>query len=148
MCGDSHTGEHEAAEKPVEDSPEVARLVEKGEWGSIWYAQRQNGGMEAKQWLDAQGASVRAKFSHLFRAMAATGKIYNKEQFRFLEDGIYEFKRNGDRILAFQKGSNWYLTHHFKKSVKKCPPAQIARAIEIRGEFLEILKAEASKNDA
>jgi hypothetical protein len=113
-------------------------LVKSGDWGQVRYARRRNGAREAKEWLENAETAVQAKFDHLFRVMAAKGKIFNKEHFRLLEDGIWEFKRDGDRILCFQSGRSWFLTHHYSKGGRaKCPPGEIKRAIEIRAEHLE-----------
>lgn len=121
-------------------------MVETGVWGSIQYAQRADGKMEAMDWLDAQDTKIKTGFGVLFQRMASTGKIHNKELFRHLEGDIYEFKKRKDRILTFRLGNAWYLTHHYPKGGQKCPPKQIARANAIREEFLQILEQE--KRDA
>lgn len=74
--------------------------------------------------------------------MAETGKIFNTEQFRRLNDDIYEFKKKSNRILCFRVVNVWYLTHHYPKASQACPPGQIERAEEIRQEFLNILASE------
>ena len=115
---------------------EVADFVARGGWGEVRYAARANGSMEAKDWLDGAGKRVQSKFDHLFRKISGAGKIANTEQFRSLSSGIWEFKRDGHRILCFQHGDCWWLTHHYAKSGPKCPRREIDRAIEIRGEHL------------
>ena len=112
-------------------------LAEASDWGAVRYATRSNGDMEARDWLSGASVRIQSKFSHLFRKIAATGKITNEEHFRMLRDGIWEFKRNGDRILCFRDGPCWWLTHHYAKGGKKCPPRQIDRAIQIRAEHIE-----------
>jgi hypothetical protein len=93
--------------------------------------------MEAKEWLEKKATiSERAKFDHLFRWMAEFGQIRNTELFRSLEDGIYEFKKDSNRVFCFQQGRCWRLTHHYRKGGQKCPRKQIDRAIQIRDEFL------------
>jgi phage-related protein len=112
-------------------------LVEIGAWGAVRYATRANGQMEAHDWLRDASERARAKFSTLFRKIAAVGKISNEEQFRHLRDGIWEFKRGGDRIFCFQDGLCWWLTHHYAKSGRRCPNREIERAIQIRAEDIE-----------
>jgi Phage derived protein Gp49-like (DUF891) len=112
-------------------------LVEDGAWGAVRCATRTNGDREACEWLDGASTRVQAKFSTLFRRISATGKISNEQQFRHLRDGIWEFKRGGDRILCFQDGLCWWLTHHYGKSGNKCPKRQIERAMQIRAEHIE-----------
>jgi hypothetical protein len=112
-------------------------LVKAGDWGEVRYARRQNGRMEAKEWLlESATESEAIKFDHLFRKMAHVGKIVNEEHFRLLEDGIWEFKRDGNRILCFQHKRCWLLTHHYPKGGKaKCPRSEIEKARTIRTEF-------------
>jgi hypothetical protein len=124
------------AETPVPGSPEdLDDSVADGAWGSVKYARRANGYMEAKQWLNAAGEGIQSKFDHLFRRMVAFGKIVNEEHFRHLGNGIWEFKRGGDRLLCFQDERCWLLTHHYAKARRKCPPSQIAHAETIRTEY-------------
>lgn len=114
-----------------------ADLVAHGEWGDVRHAQRLNGCMEASEWLREQTNKVKASLDHLFRKMAAFGRIQNKQHFRDLRDGIYEFKRGPHRILCFQVQRCWRLTHYYNKGGQsKCPPRQIDHAIAIRTEFL------------
>jgi Phage derived protein Gp49-like (DUF891) len=120
---------------------EPTDFVEGGDWGQVRHAKRANGRMESKEWLDAQDEGVQSKFDHLFRRIAAIGKIFNETQFRPLESGIWEFKRDGNRLLCFQHGNCWRLTHHYSKGgSKKCPKREIQRAITIRSECLQSLR--------
>jgi hypothetical protein len=118
------------------------RLVRSGLRTHIKYAERANGAMEAKEWLEQQDDSIKAGFDVLFKRMADFGKIHNKEQFRHLDGEIWEFKKKANRILTFSVSNTWYLTHHYPKGGQKCPPKQIKRANTIRIEFLKILAAE------
>jgi hypothetical protein len=122
------------------------RQIIRGTKCAVEYAQRSNGAMEAKEWLERQKVGIQAKFDHLFRVLADTGRISNEEHFKHLEGEIWEFKRDSDRILAFRERNSWYLTHHFRKGRRRCPPREITRAETIREEFLEILKKEERDN--
>ena len=111
-------------------------LVESGPCGEVRYARRESGAYEARDFLENAPLSTQAKFDHLFRRMVSHGKINNQEKFRKLRDAIWEFKARGDRILCFQHGACWYLTHHYAKSGQRCPAKEIEHAKTIRGEQL------------
>ena len=118
------------------------RIVQSGDWGTVEYAVRANGTMEAKEWLDIQTDSTRASFDHLFRTLANGQRIFNKTQFRILRDGIWEFKRAGDRLLTFQHGNAWFLTHHYPKGgSRKTPKRVIDRAVKIRSECIKFIES-------
>jgi hypothetical protein len=109
---------------------------------TVAYAKDSQGGMPAKDFLEQTGGSdalsdvEKCGMFHLFRLMAATGKITNKEQFRKERGEIYGFKKYQGRIAAFQVGSVWYLTHGFKKKKDKWPETELDRADRIRSEHL------------
>jgi hypothetical protein len=114
------------------------RIVERGKWGSVEYAVRANGSMEAKEWFGSQDVSVRTSFGVLFKRILQEGRITNELQCRQLRDTIWEFKRGGNRLLFGQVGNRRLLTHHIKKGgPKKCPPREINRAQTIIDEHVE-----------
>lgn len=113
------------------------RLVVKGAWGTVEYAVRSDGNMPAKDWLTESSDEGASKFAHLFRKIAGSGKISNEQHFRKLRDDIWEFKRDSNRILCFQMGRRWLLTHHYLKQRDKCPPKEIDRAIRIKNEHIQ-----------
>ena len=115
---------------------EARAIIQRGFWGTVEYARRGDGAMEARDWLESQDATIQSRFDHLFRKIASVGKIANTEQFRKLQGQIWEFKRGGDRIPCFRIANSWCLTHHFKKSGQKCPKKEIERAELIRSEHL------------
>jgi len=112
-------------------------LVVRGERAEVWYATRANGNREAQQWLESESHKIRAQFDFLFRKIGDEGRIFNKEQFRNLGEGIFEFKRGPHRVLCFRQENRFYLTHHFQKKGRKCPRKQIDRAMRIRAEALQ-----------
>jgi len=115
---------------------------------TVAYAKDSQGRMPAKEFLeetsgsDALSGVEKGGMYHLFRLMAATGKIANKEQFRKERGEIFGFKKYQARIAAFQVGSVWYLTHGFKKKKDKWPDAELARADRIRSEHLRRRESE------
>jgi Phage derived protein Gp49-like (DUF891) len=123
--------------------PRSKRLVERGVWGTVEYATRTNGDLEAKVWLEKQPQVVQSSFVHLFRVHANGHRITNEQQFRQLTSEIFEYKRGGNRIFTFQHQRTWFLTHHYKKNgPNKCPRRVIKRAEVIRIECLAILQLE------
>jgi len=110
-------------------------IVATGWWGKVAYAQRLAGTMEAREWLENADLSIQSKFDQLFRRMAQSGIISNKEQFRKLSGQIWEFKRGGDRIPCFRRANIWFLTHHFAKG--ESTNKEIRRAQSVMQEHCE-----------
>jgi hypothetical protein len=125
------------------------QVCEKGLARTVAYAKDSQGRMPAKDFLaettgsDAPTRLEKAGLYHLFRLMANTGRIGNKEQFRKERGEIFGFKRYQVRIAAFQVGSVWYLTHGFRKKKDKWPETELDRADRIRSEHLK--RGEAKK---
>lgn len=72
---------------------------------------------------------------------AEYGVIHNEEQFKHLEDGIYELKIRGHRVLCFhdKNTSKKHLicTHGFKKQRNKTPKGQIKKAKKYRSDYFK-----------
>ena len=115
----------------------------RGPCAAVAYARRTNGKRPAKEYIEDLVQEDQAKLAKRFIRIAATGRIQNEEQFRKLggkSGRIYEFKvYPGIRVLCFQQGKTWYLTHGFKKQTDKTPPREIQRAETIMGEHLSFL---------
>lgn len=93
--------------------------------------------MPAKDFIEGLDVSDQRKLDTLFRRLAETGKIFNKEQFKIVEGHIFEFKRYQVRVGCFQIKTRWLLTHGFIKKQDKWPKAELTRANRIRTEHLE-----------
>jgi hypothetical protein len=118
-------------------SSRADRLVRRGPKGSVEYAIRANGKMEAKEWLEAQSAQTQAAFDHMFRSTVEIGRITNRDQFKQLEGDVYEFKRRvGQRLFCFKLGNRWLLTHYKHKSKLKNYGPDIERAKNIGREHI------------
>ncbi|NLG44769.1 MAG: hypothetical protein GX547_16125 [Phycisphaerae bacterium] len=115
------------------DSPIVVRGIAR----TIEYAVCLDGSMPAKDFVEALDDSDQRKLDTLFRRLADTGKIFNREQFKLVEGEIFEFKRYQVRVGCFQIGSRWLLTHGFVKKQDRWPKAELTRANRIREEHLE-----------
>ncbi len=113
----------------------------KGPCAIVAYAQRENGKRPAMEYIEGLGRSEWAKLAKSFMKIAHVGKIHNRERFRKLRGKIYEFKVYPKvRILCFQLGKTWLLTHGFGKQTGDTPPRQIERAEAIMKEHISLLK--------
>jgi len=112
----------------------------KGPCAIVAYARRANGNRPAKNYIENLPRPDQAKLAKSFTKIAAIGRIWGTERFRKLggtSGKIYEFKVHpGIRVLCFQQGKTWYLTHGFKKQTSKTPSKEIERAEAIMGEHL------------
>lgn len=94
---------------------------------------------------DQPQATARARFMVLFQQMADYGNVQAKRLGPEM-DSLYAFKHEVKKIQirfpCFQDGDKWILTHGFmkpgaKKGLGNWPPAEVARAQEIRGEYYQ-----------
>lgn len=69
--------------------------------------------------------------------MAERGNVPNREQFKLVEDKIFEFKKQQMRFFCFRKDDRWLLTNGYKKKRDKLDRAEIDRAHRIMREHLE-----------
>lgn len=123
------------------------RTLSQGEYGTVEYAVRANGRMEAQEWLTGQDETTQRSFAALFDRLVTHGQIKNETQFRRLDDNVWEFKRKEHRVLCYQLGSRWLLTHRIKKAggSGKCPKSAIGRADTIGCEHQKYELREAKK---
>lgn len=75
-----------------------------------------------------------SKVQALLERMADHGEICNREKFKKVKGQIWEFKSFQIRLLCFQDGKNWVLTHGFVKKQDQIPKREIERAEQIRAE--------------
>ncbi|MFH0983410.1 MAG: type II toxin-antitoxin system RelE/ParE family toxin [Planctomycetota bacterium] len=92
--------------------------------------------MPAKLFIEDLDEPDQRKLDTLFRRMADTGKIFNREQFKQVAGKIYEFKRFQVRVGCFQVGNRWILTHGFIKKGEQWPRSELERAERIMNEQL------------
>ena len=113
----------------------------KGPCAIVAYARRENGNKPAKDFIGNLGKSDQATLARSFKQIADTGNIWNKERFRKLRGKIWEFKIHPRvRVLCFQSGKTWLLTHGFRKETGDTPSRQIERAEDIMNEHNSLLK--------
>jgi hypothetical protein len=111
-------------------------IVVRGNQRTIEYAICANGSMPAKEFIEVLDERELRQMDTLFRRMADTGKIFNKEQFKQVKDKIYEFKRYQTRVGCFQIGTRWVLTHGFIKKADRWRNSEVERAERIMEEHL------------
>lgn len=114
-----------------------------GSCAIVAYARRENGNRPAKSFIENLEKSDQAKLTKSFRYIA-NGISHNIERFRKLggkSGKIYEFKIYPKvRVLCFQLGKTWLLTHGFNKETGDTPTRQIRRAEDIMKEHISLLK--------
>jgi phage-related protein len=116
-------------------------LLVKGPCFIVAYARRKNGNRPAKDFIESLEKPDHAKLMKSFCHMAYVGRIHNTERFRKLRGKVYEFKVYPKvRVLCFQLGKTWLLTHGFNKETGDTPPRQIRRAEDIMNEHNSLLK--------
>jgi hypothetical protein len=115
------------------DSPVVVRGVQR----TIEYAVCSNGSMPAKDFVEGKlDQSDQAKLLSLFKRMADHGSVPNREQFKRVEDDIFEFKKHQFRVFCFRKDNRWLLTNGYRKKKDKLDPSEIERAKRVKMEHL------------
>ena len=102
------------------------------------YTIEDGGRCEMLEFIDSLRASNQAEFAKLtalFDVTAENGKINNPQKFKYLTDGIYEFKTYGGvRALCFFDGQCIVvLTHGFMK--KKKYDSEIKRAANLKYKY-------------
>jgi phage-related protein len=123
---------------PVDD------ILVKGPCAAVAYARRTNGKRPAFDYIENLEKEDWAKLLKSFTKIAEVGRIWNTERFRKLggrTGRIWEFKVHPKvRVLCFQHGKIWFLTHGFDKETDKTPPEEISRAEQIMKEHFAQFK--------
>jgi len=123
---------------PIDD------ILAKGPCAIVAYARQLNGKRPALNYIENLQMLEWAKLTKSFTKMVQVGRINNLERFRKLggrSGKIYEFKVYPQvRVLCFQLGKTWLLTHGFDKQTGNTPPRQIKRAEQIMKEHIFLLQ--------
>jgi len=67
-------------------------VVAKGPCRTIHFAREKNGNCPALEFYESLSKDEQAKALALFKRLADSGSIHNREKFKKLEDGLWEFK--------------------------------------------------------
>ena len=107
---------------------------------TVLLAEKTNGNCPAKDYLDGLDNDKFSALDRIIHRLADFGKIFNKEQFRIIEDQIYEIKAKGHRLPVIFKPNCFIITHGFPKrgggrSANKFPPREKTKALGIISEY-------------
>ena len=112
----------------------TAQALRRGRSVSI-YALLKGPRCEVRRFIDRLPEKDRRPLLALLKRTAENGPPHNPERFRHEEDGIFVFKRKGERLYCFRDGTAWVLTHGVRKQRDKARPEDLAKAKRLRGEF-------------
>jgi len=130
---------------------------EKGWKFEVYLAKLPNGNCPVRDYLDSLDKKVKVKLIARINRMAEVGKISNTNQFKFLSEGLFEFKhtRPHHRILGYFSKvipERIVLTHGYLKQSNKTPRSELNKAKYIRDEYEKDLRArlkdKGEKNDS
>ncbi|MBW1711352.1 MAG: type II toxin-antitoxin system RelE/ParE family toxin [Deltaproteobacteria bacterium] len=128
------------------------RSRKKGWKFEVYVARLPNGKYPAKEYLESLDKRTKAKFDALIDNMAEVGYIRNRDKFKFLEEGFFEFKhtRPHHRIIGYfdrKVQGRIILTHGYQKQSNKMPRAEVNRAKYIRDEYEKQVNKSQKKED-
>ncbi len=102
-----------------------------------WYYDRRGRSL-VREYYNLSATTQKAKLEFLFRLLADTGKIHNKEKFRSEDDKIYAFKPKPDRFLCFfYRGKKIIVTNAFEKKTDKLSPQEKGKALVAMQEYID-----------
>lgn len=106
-----------------------------------WYFDK-NGKSQALEYFESLEIPRKVKVIYLFKVMALTGAINNKEKFRYEGDEIYAFKPQPDRFLCFFfEGKKVIVTNAFEKRQDKLPTNEKKRALAFKEDYQKRCKS-------
>lgn len=112
-------------------------VIYKGKFFQIEWYYDANGNSQPYDYYESCDLNQKRKFLMLCQRMGDFGKINDITKFRNEGDGIFAFKPQPDRYLAFfKKGSKIIVTNAFKKSGDKMPNNEKSLAVKKREDYL------------
>ena len=112
-----------------------------------WYFDTE-GKSQPYDYYESCDLGQKRKFLMLCQRMGDFGKINDITKFRNEGDGIFAFKPQPDRYLAFfQKGSKIIVTNAYKKTSRKMPKGEKIIAIKNRDDYIIRSRSEEEKNN-
>lgn len=112
-------------------------VIYKGKFFQIEWYYDANGNSQPYDYYESCDLNQKRKFLMLCQRMGDFGKINDITKFRNEGDGIFAFKPQPDRYLAFfKKGSKIIVTNAFRKSGDKMPNNEKSLAVEKREDYL------------
>ena len=112
-------------------------VIYEGEFFRIeWYFDA-TGKSQPYDYYESCDVAQKRKFLMLCQRMGDFGKINDITKFRNEGDGIFAFKPQPDRYLAFfKKGSKIIVTNAYRKAGDKMPKAEKNLALKNREDYL------------
>lgn len=104
---------------------------------NVDYACCLNDKKPAKEFVETLTEAEKLKLSHILQQLLDTGKVWNKEKFKKLEEPFWELKSDKNRLLCFKHKNCWILTNGFKKTTQKLKRSYISFAQRIMTEHLQ-----------
>jgi hypothetical protein len=102
---------------------------------TVAFAVCQNGESPGEEFYDGLDEKDQAKMLKLFVRMGDVGRIANRENFKKIENDLWEFKNHQIRMPCFfRPGKILVVTHGFIKKGDAIPRPQIERAYRIQQE--------------
>jgi hypothetical protein len=97
-----------------------------------------SGRRRAREYFEELELADQAKFEALFRLLAETGRIKNKEKFVKEPGGIYCFKCHAKRIACFFDGRDVVLIDGFGKKTRQSKRSRrrLETAARLRAQYL------------
>lgn len=113
-------------------------IIYKGSFFQIEWYYDSEGNSQPYNYFESCNLNQKRKFLMLCQRMGDFGKIMDIKKFRSEGDGIYAFKPQPDRYLAFfKKGSKIIVTNAYRKSGDKMPENEKITAINNRADYLK-----------
>lgn len=107
----------------------------RGRWGTVEWAIDARGRKPGCEFFERLGESDQAKVLALFRLLADTGQIRNREKFKKVVDGLFEFKSFQLRFFGdFRPGYRFIVASGVRKKQHRADPADIRVALRILEE--------------
>ena len=103
---------------------------------NVQWARDQAGGYPARDFFDSLDEKDQAKALSLFERLATSGKINNREKFKKVEDGLWEFKPNKQiRLFGdFRPGGRFLIASGAKKQKWRLSHEDLERAHRVLSE--------------
>jgi phage-related protein len=111
------------------------RIAYAGARFTVAFAERSDGSSDAGVFYDTLGDTDKAKLLKLFEYLGDQGHITNREKFKKIADGFFEFKSFQVRMpCVFTADGQVLVTHGFTKKGDEFPSSEIERAKRIVAE--------------
>ncbi|MEI9865183.1 MAG: type II toxin-antitoxin system RelE/ParE family toxin [Limisphaerales bacterium] len=116
--------------------PLAAIKIKSGIAFSIWRLE-ENGKCEMLEFWENMDNGYRAKIDRSFRWTVENGLLRNNEKFKYIGDGLYEFRTiDGVRVFCFlDEGKMLICTGGYIKKKDKLDPAEISRAKILKSKY-------------